>query len=446
METSRTMVSRRRWEAAVGVAGLGLILFSFGACSRPASVSEDASTSPAAPAAAADIQVPTYELDPSFPQPLPNNWTLGETWGVTVDSRDHIWVSHNSDSQSNNPPGQVGDIYQVVGKEGKILAPVIVEFDPDGNVVQSWGRPVGAPWPEGSDWNVHGLWADKNDDIWIAGNGHVVVKYSNKGKFLLQIGKLWYKGGSNDQQLLGRPTSMGTDQDGQEVYIADGYQNQRVAVFDATTGAYRRHFGAYGKPIDVTRDGQDHCGEKHNKECAYGQTMAQRAKSIDPPPDFWTHVHCARVSNDGFVYVCDRSHSRIQVFKTDGTYVNEVFLDKDVRAKWDWDFENKKYRPYPARDEDSAGAYGGGDSRGIGSTSNAALSRDPENKYLIVGGSPSYRRVYILERKTLRLLDTIDTESSAHEIAVDSKMNIYMVGGRGRDVRRLRFTGMRPLE
>ena len=253
METSRTTVPWRRWNTA-GTAGLGLVLFSFGVLTNTAAcgAAEDMD------APAAEVEVPTYELDPSFPKPLPNNWTLGETWGVAVDSRDHPWIVQSTNHHANFPPGQSGDIFEVIAQEGKTQPPPVIEFDPQGNFVQAWGGPgSGYSWPEGRDWASHGMWIDRNDDVWVAGNGHVVLKFTSMGEFLLQIGKLWHTGGSYDQELLGKPTTMATDQDATEVYVADGYYNQRVAVFDATTGAYKRQFGAYGKPHrrGVRRDG-----------------------------------------------------------------------------------------------------------------------------------------------------------------------------------------------
>ena len=441
--TSRTAVPGRQRKAAGGVTGFGLVLLSLGA----AITLTACGTTDAPEAEVAQVEVPIYELDPSFPRPLPNNWTLGETWGVAVDSRDHPWILHSTNHHARFPPGQMGDIFEVIAQEGKTQAPPVIEFDQEGNLVQAWGGPGdGYSWPEGLDWAEHGLWIDRNDDVWVAGNGHVVLKFTNAGEFLLQIGKLWQTGGSYDRELLGKPATMSTDQDAKEVYIADGYFNQRVAVFDATTGAYKRQFGAYGKPIDVAFDGWEECESHTAADCAYNQHNSTRVGTLDPPPDHLSPVHCARVSNDGFVYVCDRYHNRIQVFKTDGTYVDEVFLDKDVGARWEWDFEAKEFIPYPVRPEDAAGEYGRRGRYGIGSTSNAALSRDPENKYLIVSGSPSYRRIYILERKTLRVLASFDTEGSGHEVAVDSQLNIYTVGGRPRDVRKLVFKGMRPVE
>jgi hypothetical protein len=346
---------------------------------------------------------------------------------VAVDSRDHPWILHSTNQHDR-------DIFDRVAQEGRKLAPPVVELDAQGTVLQAWGGPgTGYSWPEGQDWAEHGLWIDRNDDVWVAGNGHVVLKFTRRGKFLLQIGKLWHTGGSYHKTLLGKPTTMGTDKDAKEVYIGDGYMNQRVAVFDAKTGAFRRQFGAYGKPIDDAAGGREDCGEAHDVKCAYTQRNTERAATVDPPPGHMTPVHCARVSNDGFVYVCDRYHNRVQVFRTDGTYVNEVFLDRQGDAPWEWDFKAKQYI--------KATKPG----FGIGSASNVTLSRDPENRYLFVGGSPSYRRIYILERKTLRLLDTIDTIGSQHELAVDSKLNIYTAGGRQRDARKYVLKGMRSL-
>src|SRR6185312_3468043 len=40
------------------------------------------------------MSVPTYEVDPSWPRPLPNHWIVGAVVGVAVDSQDHIWITH----------------------------------------------------------------------------------------------------------------------------------------------------------------------------------------------------------------------------------------------------------------------------------------------------------------------------------------------------------------
>src|SRR5262249_43665855 len=96
-------------------------------------------------------QIPTFELDPSWPKPLPNNWGFGEAWGIAVDSRDHPWVPHSTNHK--NPA-----IRELLAKDGKRLAPPVIEFDAQGNVVQAWGGPgPGHDWPEGEPWAEHGM-------------------------------------------------------------------------------------------------------------------------------------------------------------------------------------------------------------------------------------------------------------------------------------------------
>src|SRR5258708_6513875 len=123
----------------------------------------------------------------------------------------------------------------------------------------------------------------------------------------MQVGRAGQTGGSNSTTLLGRPAHMQIDAAANELYIADGYGNKRVIVLDATTGAYKRHWGAYGKaPSD------------------------EKLPLYNPQsPQFANPVHCVRLSNDGLVYVCDRANNRVQVFKKDGTFVKQfVFEEK----------------------------------------------------------------------------------------------------------------------
>src|SRR5207302_8387758 len=41
-----------------------------------------------------NVQVPKFQYDPTFPQPLPEKWAIGAIGGMAVDSHDHIWVLH----------------------------------------------------------------------------------------------------------------------------------------------------------------------------------------------------------------------------------------------------------------------------------------------------------------------------------------------------------------
>ena len=196
-----------------------------------------------------------------------------------------------------------------------------MEFDADGNFIQGWGFPQTAPWVA----NEHGIHVDKAGFVWIAGNNandSAIFKYTKDGKPVLTIGKLGPSGGSNDTALLGRPADIQVDDAAREVFVADGYGNRRVIVFDSETGAYKRHWGAYGnKPND-------------DKQPAYDP-------AAPPSQQFANPVHCAKPSKDGHVYVCDRTNNRIQVFKKDGTFVTEWFYDKSTLgagAVWDLNF------------------------------------------------------------------------------------------------------------
>ena len=198
--------------------------------------------------AAQDPSVPSFQIDKSWPAPLPNDWILGGPASVAVDRHDHVWILHR-------PAMAPADAI----KSGKRIAPPVLELDPAGNVLQAWGgAAAGYDWPQenlgdyprGSP-GEHGIFVDADDNVWITGNGDVVLKFSKAGKFLLQIGEKFRTGGSNDPKLLGNPTDAVVDVAAREVYVSDGYLNRRIVVFDSETGRYKRHWGAYGnKPDD----------------------------------------------------------------------------------------------------------------------------------------------------------------------------------------------------
>ena len=106
-------------------------------------------------------------------------------------------------------------------------------------------------WPR----NPHGIFVDHNDFVWIGTYmHHRVMKFTRDGKLVMTIGQYDKNAGSNDTTLLGGPAGIWVDPKTNEVYIADGYRNRRVIVFDGATGKYLRHWGAYGeKPDDTER-------------------------------------------------------------------------------------------------------------------------------------------------------------------------------------------------
>ncbi len=194
------------------------------------------------PAQAGDV--PTFAVDASWPKPLPNNWIMGQVGGITADEQGHIWVFQRPRSLTDDEKAAA-----LTPPRTKccVPAPPVLEFDTDGNLLRSWGGPG-----EGYQWfgNEHGIEVS-GGFVWLTGNANddsQILKFTPDGKFVLQIGKIAPAKGSNDTTQLGRPAEVTVDKDANEVYIADGYGNRRVIVFDATTGAYKRHWGAYGKP------------------------------------------------------------------------------------------------------------------------------------------------------------------------------------------------------
>jgi DNA-binding beta-propeller fold protein YncE len=250
--------------------------------------------------------VPQFTIDPSWPKPLPNNWLLGQVGNVAVDSHDHIWVLQRPRTLTDDEKGAT---LKPPRSNCCAPAPSLLEFDADGNYVQGWGFPDTKPWVV----NEHGLFVDRAGNVWVTGNDKddsAIYKFSHDGKqLLLTIGVAGPSGGSNDTTKLGRPATVQVDEDANELFVADGYGNRRVIVYDSNTGAFKRYWGAYGKkPND-------------DKQEPY-------KPDAPTPQQFANPVHCATPSRDGYVYVCDRTNDRIQVFKKDGTYVTEWFYEK----------------------------------------------------------------------------------------------------------------------
>ena len=371
-------------------------------------------------------KAPRFEVDPMWPKPLPNHWILGQTIGVSVDGSDHIWIIHRGGSLE---PGERHAVANPKIAQCCAPAPPVLEFDEEGDLIGHWGGPGnGYDWPDSN----HGITVDYKGFVWIGGNGrgntggrgaiggsdeeassgpgragrggfqsfndNMVLKFTQDGKFVMQIGKPGRSKGSNDIDNLRLPAKTFVDPKTDELYVADGYGNHRVIVFDANTGNYKRHWGAYGhKPDDAD--------------------LGPYNPNDPPPQQFRNPVHCVELSHDGLLYVCDRVNDRVQVFKPDGTFVKEQFYEKETL--------------------------------GSGSAWDIAFSRDPQQKYIYLADGEN-DRVHVIDRESLAVLTSFGEGGrqpgefyGVHSIATDSKGNIFTTETyRGQRVQKFVYKGL----
>ncbi len=351
-------------------------------------------------AVAAD-SVPAFAVDTHWPQlPLPHNWTLGELAGIAVDAHDHIWILHRP---------RTLQLYERAAAEQPPLAeccipaPPVIEFDASGRVLRAWGGPGrGYDWPA----NEHGLSIDYRGNVWIGGNGGadakpgdatardgMVLKFTPDGRFLLQIGHAGPSKGSKDPSQLGGAAAVAVDPKTNEAFVADGYVNNRIIVFDADSGKFKRMWGAYGRaPTDID--------------------LPPYNPAAPPDPQFRI-AHCIKRSADGVLYVCDFNNNRIQMFRTDGTFIGEHFYARDTLPD-----------------------------RNAGAVADLAFWPDAAQSLLIVADTAN-SKVRILRRADGEQLSAFGhfgyyagQLSRIHQIAVDSNGNVYTAEAAGRRVQK----------
>jgi len=385
------------------------------------------------------VQAPNLEVDPFWPKPLPNHWLLGSVTGVAVDAQDNVWIVHQGGPTLNARTEMGAATTPPTAEACCVPAPPILKFDAAGKLLASFGGAgTGYSWPR----LPQGIMIDAKNNVWIGGTaaGTVegpagpapegdqparatgttrgaavaaavargrgaaaqgqrdaqVLKFSGDGKFQLQIGMPGKVEGPESGTTLSLPANIEFDAAANEVYVADR-GNRRVVVFNADTGAYKRHWGAYGN----------------------------KPESADPPPydpaapaaKQFRGVSCVRIARDGLVYVCDRESNRIQVFQKDGKFVKEAVISKATR--------------------------------GDGAVWDIAFSKDAQQRFMYVADGHD-KTVLMVNRDSLEVLTKFGSGGrqpgqfvGVGNIAVDSKGNVYTgETSEGKRVQKLTFKGL----
>ena len=367
--------------------------FASGACGGATDSDVDTAQSPATLATGG---IPMFQVDASWPKEMPDLWILGSVTSVFVDSNDHVWITHLPETLTPEETSAAQD--PPIG-ECCLPAPVVIEFDADGNVVQGWGDPSTQDVSEFPR-NAHGLFIDHEDNVWIGTfRHHRVMKFTRSGQLLMTIGEYDNNRGSNDTNFLGGPAGIWVDPEDNEVFIADGYRNRRVVVYDGDTGDYLRHWGAYGEvPDDL-------------------YSYAQEDPEGSPPRQFST-VHGVVGANDGLIYVADRRGNRIQVFQKNGEFVMEKIIAPETLAS--------------------------------GSAFVIALSPDDNQEWLYLADGTNHK-VWILHREDLEIVGQFGRGGRQvgqflrpHGMGIDSHGNLYVgEASTGRRVQKFTVSAVR---
>jgi len=339
-------------------------------------------------AAAQNHSMPIFEVDASWPK-VPEKWKLGDASSFAIDAQDNVWLLHRP--RTLKP------------EQAAMAAPPVMEFDAAGNFIKAWGGAAsGYDWPA----REHGIHIDYKGFVWIGGNNcptsglaglkpladDALLKLTPDGKLVMQIGRSNQSKGDADTGNVHRAADAWVHPPTSEVFVADGYGNHRVIVFDADTGAFKRMWGAFGR----TPAGEDNC-----------EIISPKSFPDAEGPPHYNVAHAIRVAKDGMVYLADRENRRVQIFTNEGKFVTQLIRANATFAR------------------------------------NLALSADPEQQFLYVGAD---KGITVVDRKTLDVVGTIEPPGilgPGHHIATDSKGNIYLAQTT-RGVQKLVFKGTSP--
>jgi len=330
--------------------------------------------------------LPVFEVDSSWPK-VPAKWKLGDVSSIAIDPQGNSWVLHRPRTLK---PDQAA-----------LAAPPIIAFDAAGNFIKAWGGAgSGYEWVE----REHGIHIDHKGFVWLGGNNcpglklpglkpvadDQLLKFTQDGKLVLQIGASNQSKGNADTKNVHRAADVWVHPQTNEAFVADGYGNHRVIIFDADSGAFKRMWGAFAnQPVD-----DDHC--ENVPKPSFADTAGPQNFSI---------VHAIRVANDGMVYAADRENRRVQMFTNDGKFLKQLVKTSTPFAR------------------------------------NLALSADAGQQFLYVGNG---KEISIVDRKTLEIVGSIQGQGmlgGGHQIATDAKGNIY-VAATGNGMQKLIFKGM----
>ncbi len=334
--------------------------------------------------AAALNGTPAFEVDPSWPT-TPPDWTWGQVIGIFADARGHVWTSSRSR---------------------------ISEWDPQGKLLQSWD----ARGPNGNWSTIHGLFVDHNGFVWTnARESHLTIKFTRTGQVAMVIGKYNETGGSNDTTLMGRPSEIWVDAADNEVFVADGYGNRRIIVFDGATGRYLRHWGAYGKRPEDPPPPPPGAPDP-------GAPPTSPATAEPAPPAQFRIPHGIVGSRDGLLYLADRGNNRVQVFRQNGEFVREKILRPLCGAQ-------EKATWVPKRP------------CGVEAAFSVGLSHDAPQTYLYVADGGTHV-ITVLRRNDLEVVNEFAGPGVGpgqlgrpHNLTVDPSGNIFVAEAAGPKVK-----------
>lgn len=342
---------------------------------------------------------PVFQVDPFWPGPLPNRWSMQQVTGIHVDHMDHIWFLNRGNLAQGDEIGGIGDPPRTVCC---VRGPEVIELDQDGNVHNAWGGPGYHPkWPA----SLQTVIADRDGFVWVAGTRpqDSILKFTRDGELVWDFDHRPPEGVNlpeNNQQtdVLANKGRFQLDQDAREIYIINW---KRVLVYDMDSGDYKRGWGGHGMPLS---------------EISNDPIPAYNWDGRRPPEEanFVPDMHFLEISNDGLVYVGERGQNRIQVFQKDGTWVEDFYVAEGT----------------PGRGE-GCGGLSVTEFAPCGSMYKLAISRDDEQKYLYMADGTN-NRVWIVDRQSGETLGSFGGNGRyagqlhwINAIATDSDGNIY---------------------